>query len=239
MRKPSVTRTIVSVPYWGSLYFNRYSKDTYDVLSWFPSPIGVLYISIRTNSKNTWNVSKGFRPLLGFFIFQCLSTEYLKNFIMFPSPIGVLYISIASSLFTMRCMALFPSPIGVLYISMSMIEFCCDDLVLFPSPIGVLYISIRYWRHERLSYMGFRPLLGFFIFQSKITSIPCRPLNLFPSPIGVLYISILKEGAFTEKCIIVSVPYWGSLYFNGSYADTDKDGNPVSVPYWGSLYFNK
>ena len=46
MRKPSVTRTIVSVPYWGSLYFNRYSKDTYDVLSWFPSPIGVLYISI-------------------------------------------------------------------------------------------------------------------------------------------------------------------------------------------------
>ena len=84
--------------------------------------------------------------------------------------------------------------------------------------------------------MGFRPLLGFFIFQSKITSIPCRPLNLFPSPIGVLYISILKEGAFTEKCIIVSVPYWGSLYFNvpdrkSERLSYDEFPSPIGVLY--------
>ena len=37
----------------------------------------------------------------------------------------------------------------------------------------------------------------------------------------------------------VSVPYWGSLYFNDDdIFDTEKGGVDVSVPYWGSLYFN-
>ena len=60
---------------------------------------------------------------------------------------------------------------------------------MFPSPIGVLYISIKFCRDNLSVVDGFRPLLGFFIFQSSKM--------------------IMKKGY--EQ---VSVPYWGSLYFN-------------------------
>ena len=58
----------------------------------------------------------------------------------------------------------------------------------------------------------------------------------FPSPIGVLYISIRKKVLFTEKCIIVSVPYWGSLYFNAVQAYYNKGSmkefpSPIGVLY--------
>ena len=60
----------VSVPYWGSLYFNeKENGDSVDILS-FPSPIGVLYISI---------------------VMSCIERTEQEGF---PSPIGVLYISI-------------------------------------------------------------------------------------------------------------------------------------------------
>ena len=36
----------------------------------------------------------------------------------------------------------------------------------------------------------------------------------------------------------VSVPYWGSLYFNNYNDDSINGTQLVSVPYWGSLYFN-
>ena len=39
-------------------------------------------------------------------------------------------------------------------------------------------------------------------------------MKQFPSPIGVLYIS-MKEKMITRTIVTtVSVPYWGSLYFN-------------------------
>ena len=63
----------VSVPYWGSLYFNDITESHPLEKKAFPSPIGVLYISIV----------KG----------RCC-TQYAWKF---PSPIGVLYISILSS----------------------------------------------------------------------------------------------------------------------------------------------
>ena len=61
---------------------------------------------------------------------------------------------------------------------------------------------------------GFRPLLGFFIFQSKRSTNFMVWMKQFPSPIGVLYIS-MKEKMITRTIVTtVSVPYWGSLYFN-------------------------
>ena len=87
----------------------------------------------------------------------------------------------------------------------------------FPSPIGVLYISMllrALCKQNRIS--GFRPLLGFFIFQ------------------------LLQGRNATKKARLVSVPYWGSLYFNeGIYCNSNKSTIEVSVPYWGSLYFNE
>ena len=63
-----------------------------------------------------------------------------------------------------------------------------EDLEEFPSPIGVLYISIEKTNGHTYNY-------------------------LFPSPIGVLYISIIISNFFGGT-LSVSVPYWGSLYFN-------------------------
>ena len=61
---------MVSVPYWGSLYFNQTNADRIRNMSEFSSPIGVLYISIEIEKV----------------------AEKFNN--EFPSPIGVLYISI-------------------------------------------------------------------------------------------------------------------------------------------------
>ena len=63
-------------------------------------------------------------------------------------------------------------------------------IISFPSPIGVLYIS----------------MIG------KIEE--SADVKEFPSPIGVLYISILIESMADDYSNVVSVPYWGSLYFN-------------------------
>ena len=60
---------------------------------------------------------------------------------------------------------------------------------MFQSPIGVLYISIM--------VMEMQVLLR----------------QMFQSPIGVLYISMDKKTTYDIQ-LSVSVPYWGSLYFN-------------------------
>ncbi len=80
------------------------------------------------------------------------------------------------------------------------------------SPIGVLYISIYPYFCSNKSNIRFRPLLGFFIFLSD----QCRQ---------------------DKKYVGISVPYWGSLYFNYSSSRLSYIYR-VSVPYWGSIYFN-
>ena len=64
---------LYAVPYWGSLYFNQTNADRIRNMSEFPSPIGVLYISMKTTNNEEKSVEK------------------------FPSPIGVLYISMHST----------------------------------------------------------------------------------------------------------------------------------------------
>ena len=62
---------IVSVPYWGSLYFNYALESGRERTTLtFPSPIGVLYISIHNVYTLGGVKMRSFRPLLGFFIFQ-------------------------------------------------------------------------------------------------------------------------------------------------------------------------
>ena len=67
--------------------------------------------------------------------------------------------------------------------------------------------------------MSFRPLLGFFIFQSNGNILTLTDRNGFPSPIGVLYISITYKNYIELNGTKVSVPYWGSLYFNGTFPE--------------------
>ena len=69
----------------------------------------------------------GFRPLLGFFIFQSYIEENDTNIVQsFPSPIGVLYISMIQPITQHNYLMQFPSPIGVLYISI--LERRCHSL---------------------------------------------------------------------------------------------------------------
>ena len=59
----------VSVPYWGSLYFNRERGVNMTVQDCFRPLLGFFifqYLIVLTNQS----IVSGFRPLLGFFIFQ-------------------------------------------------------------------------------------------------------------------------------------------------------------------------
>ena len=108
---------------------------------------------------------------------------------------------------------------------------------MFPSPIGVLYISMKERKRNENYTHCFRPLLGFFIFQC-LSNYRMNSTELFPSPIGVLYISMKRRHYRVAILRIVSVPYWGSLYFNEYLKIYKEKCINVSVPYWGSLYFN-
>ena len=84
--------------------------------------------------------------------------------------------------------------------------------------VSVPYWGSLYFNYGKLRLCGkdgkrFRPLLGFFIFQFEYVDVLEVPEKWFPSPIGVLYISILGLRQQPND-IAVSVPYWGSLYFN-------------------------
>ena len=84
---------VVSVPYWGSLYFNPFCHTTFNLCS-FPSPIGVLYISMynEKHNKKSYYVSV---PYWGSLYFNGnIIRIVIRRQTMFPSPIGVLYISI-------------------------------------------------------------------------------------------------------------------------------------------------
>ena len=85
--------------------------------------------------------------------------------------------------------------------------------ITFPSPTGVLYISMLGALVCYISSGCFRPLLGFFIFQF-ISQKQGKSFGKFPSPTGVLYISIINGTQLVDVDEPVSVPYWGSLYFN-------------------------
>ncbi len=110
---------------------------------------------------------------------------------------------------------MFPSPIGVLYISIIHNRLTYTNCIEFPSPIGVLYISMKYASYYKSASR-----------------------YLFPSPIGVLYISMVQQRVNRQHRRSVSVPYWGSLYFNNIQRFHYTKQSQVSVPYWGSLYFN-
>ena len=167
MQRLTVQLLIVSVPYWGSLYFNKKSDFTdKDLRNLFPSPTGVLYISMKERkcnedytyfvsvpywgslyfnynySLNLTKAQQGFRPLLGFFIFQWIYWKTICGWCNVSVPYwGSLY-------FNEQCKnisegkLLFPSPTGVLYISIIPKDFEFKTKPLFPSPTGVLYISI-------------------------------------------------------------------------------------------------
>ena len=89
----NVQKSLVSVPYWGSLSSNaQLMKDKNALKTEFPSPTGVLYLLITM--KRWWKEIEE----------------------AFPSPTGVLYLLIGWNLEAKTLFGMFPSPTGVLYL---------------------------------------------------------------------------------------------------------------------------
>ena len=181
---------LYAVPYWGSLYFNNKRAEAIAQQgSLFPSPIGVLYISIICFSQLTIG-SCCFRPLLGFFIFQFQTFSSMLPWCLerFRPLLGFFIFQYYRHK-TRGWNRIVSVPYwGSLYFNNTRL-FITGLFNSFPSPTGVLYISMH--RHDRKDWgeRSFRPLLGFFIFQCNGNH--CVMLEfLFPSPTGVLYISI-------------------------------------------------
>ena len=83
----------------------------------FPSPVGVLHVSIDLDDFTSAPKTPGFRPLSGSYMFLYKDKIYNNILqILFPSPVGVLHVSIPT---LSRCIKVleFPSPVGVLHVS--------------------------------------------------------------------------------------------------------------------------
>ncbi|CFH31880.1 Uncharacterised protein [Mycobacterium tuberculosis] len=121
------------------------------LLTWFPSPLGVLglfpsplgVLGLTTLARTTHPPSTGrFRPLSGFWVVSVPSRGFGSDD----------YLIEAGKLRAVR----FPSPLGV--------------LGLFPSPLGVLGLTTGHWTCMRHRWRtSFRPLSGFWV-----VSVPSR-----------------------------------------------------------------
>ena len=141
VRRIKLGDTRVSVPYWGSLYFNSNGADIY--IHCLPVSVpywGSLYFN--ENNETTTNARNRFRPLLGFFIFQ------LKEFSLLSADLKR-----------------FPSPIGVLYISINFKGYLEELENCFRPLLGFFIFQLSSADSEKYTAICFRPLLGFFIFQ--------------------------------------------------------------------------
>ena len=185
---------LYAVPYWGSLYFNmtRRPQKSYSALSFrpllgffifqyivkfyhkiierrFPSPIGVLYISIIK------------------------VTKYEVTYFEFPSPIGVLYISIITDIPVSLLDSVSVPYWGSLYFNRYGLLLTLTLNSCFRPLLGFFIFQCRTDKRNVTTETSFRPLLGFFIFQFGTPTDKEIEKQLFPSPTGVLYISIGKS----------------------------------------------
>ena len=129
----------------------------------FPSPIGVLYISIFICECKI--ACHRFRPLLGFIIFQLRKDKMITRTIVFPSPIGVLYISIRRKNYEKTNGHGFRPLLGFIIFQFpsSYFDYIIDTS--FRPLLGfIIFQCIRVRAHDEIEDC-FRPLLGFIIFQ--------------------------------------------------------------------------
>ena len=136
-----------SVPYWGSLYFNEILHKLWLLDFWFSVPYwGSLYFNPQKYYLFS-SVGTGFRPLLGFFLFQTLAKWHNASFEIVSVPYW-----------------------GSFYFKQIQRRIYQTHTVSVPY-WGSLYFNEVDDMKKQLSEC-FRPLLGFFIFQSC----PLQPL---------------------------------------------------------------
>ena len=175
-----------SVPCRGSISFYQQKKQKSSAKYLFPSPVGVLWVSILQILKN-------------------------NNYtVEFSSPIGVLWVSIDGwDLSTCRVISVpcrgsisFYDPIEIIKDLLEISVPCRGSISFyqllqtgrvpvetFPSPVGILWISICSNLYFNTSNNRFRPLSGFYEFLSMTNYEKYRD-EMFPSPAGVLWVSI-------------------------------------------------
>ena len=76
-RKNDNTHNCLSVPQWGSLYFNSLYSDKLHRTVWFRPLVGFFIFQLLKEETKDW-IDDKFRPLVGFFIFQLLDREMEK-----------------------------------------------------------------------------------------------------------------------------------------------------------------
>ena len=135
------------------------------IIVWFPSPTGVLYISMDVDERMESDTPVSV-PYWGSLYFNRIYNIPVDNIFLFPSPTGVLYISMPSIVSIIISAIVFPSPTGVLYISiyMDVTEALKRERVSVPY-WGSLYFNTFPLQSRGQHRHSFRPLLGFFIFQ--------------------------------------------------------------------------
>ena len=181
---------IVFVPYWGSLFQNKFLACGRTNRHKFSSPTGVLYFKIRSAHFQKYNPNLRFRPLLGFFISKCLRKVEIDLENRFSSPTGVLYFKIELQ-FNKPVVGNGFRPLLGFFISK------CLQYISVPESRGVfvpcwgsLFQNNQYSYYDLFSLQGFRPLLGFFISKFHSPFLCFSFLVTFSSPAGVLYFKI-------------------------------------------------
>ena len=108
----------------------------------FPSPVGVLHVSIVICHATDF-LKDGFRPLSGSYMFLLGMTNYEKYRDEFPSPVGVLHVSIMrySSEFSSRYAVSVPCR-GLTCFYRKESKMLNIETLKFPSPVGVLHVSM-------------------------------------------------------------------------------------------------
>ena len=203
----------VSVPYRGATFLNRNKNIVGNSVRGFPSPIGELHFSIKTQliGGQTW---KSFRPLSGSYISQYFISCVCLLFIFVSVPYrGATFLnknckSLASAKRVSvpyrgatflnnhrkeweRVIYTSFRPLSGSYISQLLIGNVTCLIKMFPSPIGELHFSIIHNKQEVWQWQSFRPLSGSYISQYIINNIKIRTW-WFPSPIGELHFSIVR-----------------------------------------------
>ena len=154
-------------PLWGSCLsqYRGGSSQLHDLV-WFPSPMGIMSVSIA--ARHPLRPVQGcFRPLWGSCLSQYGSAKAIQEAQEFPSPMGIMSVSIPMNIITGLEFEEFPSPMGIMSVSITgrkdlwtqtptvSVPYgdhvclnntdgntCWVKTGVFPSPMGIMSVSM-------------------------------------------------------------------------------------------------
>ena len=153
---------VVSVPCRGLTCFYMICTLKYSHIKMFPSPVGVLHVSIKLESAYgiEGSVSVPCRGLTCFY----LNDATFDSGSSVSVPCRGLTCFYGDNKMIATNSMMFPSPVGVLHVSICLLLPQAVVTYPFPSPVGVLHVSIWTFMLMKNMAMSFRPLSGSYMF---------------------------------------------------------------------------